>query len=68
MTWELFEVWSVDEDEYEQLVDTTKSLKEARELAKKQLTDNAVEVIIYREVNEELEEFERLTKNNSTNS
>jgi ClpP class serine protease len=68
MTWELFEVWTVDEDDYEQLVDTTKSLKEARELAKKQLTDNAVEVIIYREVNEELEEFERLTKNNSTNS
>lgn len=68
MTWELFEVWAVDEDDYEQLVDTTKSLKEARELAKKQLTDNAVEVIIYREVNEELEEFERLTKNNSTNS
>lgn len=68
MTWELFEVWAVDEDDYEQLVDTTRSLKEARELAKKQLTDNAVEVIIYREVNEELEEFERLTKNNSTNS
>ena len=34
MTWELFEVWAVDEDDYEQLVDTTKSLKEARELAK----------------------------------
>lgn len=68
MTWELFEVWAVDKDDYEDLVDTTKSLKEARELAKKQLTDSVVEVIIYREVNEELEEFERLTKNSSTNS
>jgi predicted RNase H-like HicB family nuclease len=62
MRWELFEVWSVSSDDHEELVDTTKSLKEARELAKQALTSGAVEAIIYREVNEELEEFERLTE------
>ena len=40
MSWELYEVWAVCED-YEVLVDTTKSLKEARQIAKKQLTDGA---------------------------
>lgn len=40
MSWELYEVWAVSED-YEVLVDTTKSLKEARLIAKKQLTDGA---------------------------
>lgn len=60
MRWELFEVVSVDEDGYEDIVDTTKSLKEARELAKKLLTDGAVEVIINREVDDVVEEFERL--------
>lgn len=60
MTWELYEVWAVDEDGHEELIDTTKSLKEARQLAKEQLTEGAVEVILYREVNDELEVFERL--------
>ena len=60
MRWELFEVVAVDEDGYEEIVDTTKSLKEARELAKQALTDGAVEVIINREVDEVVEEVERL--------
>lgn len=62
MRWELFEVVSVDEDGYEEVVDTTKSLKEARELAKNLLTEGAVEVIINREVDDVVEEVERLTE------
>lgn len=61
MHWEMYEVWSVDESGHEDLVDTTRSIKEARELAKQALTQGAVEIIIYKEVDEELEEFERLT-------
>lgn len=60
MRWELFEVVTVDEDGFEDIVDTTKSLKEARELAKQALTDGAVEVIINREVDDTVEEVERL--------
>lgn len=61
MRWELFEVIAVDDDGYETVVDTTKSLKEARELAKAALTEGAVEAIINREVDEVVEEVERLT-------
>lgn len=60
MRWELFEVVAVDDYGHEELVDTTKSLKEARELAKLALTDGAVEVIINREVDDVVEEVERL--------
>lgn len=60
MRWELFEVVTVDEDGFEDIIETTKSLKEARELAKKALTDGAVEVIINREVDDLVEEVERL--------
>lgn len=60
MSWELFEVWEVDEYGHEMFVDSTKSLKEARSIAQKTLTQTAVEIIIYREVNEELEEYERV--------
>lgn len=62
MPWEMYEVWSVDEEDREDLIDTTKSLKEARELAKQSLTDTVVEAIIYREVDGELEEFERIVR------
>ena len=61
MRWELFEVVAVGYDGYEKVVDTTKSLKEARELAKKMLTEGAVEIIINREVDDVVEEVERLT-------
>ena len=61
MNWELYEVWSVDEDGHEDLVDTTKSLKEARQLAQANITDYYVECIIYQENEEgELEELERI--------
>jgi hypothetical protein len=61
MNWELYEVWSVDEDGHEDLIDTTKSLKEAREIAQSNLTDDYVECIVYAEDPEgELVEIERI--------
>lgn len=44
MTWELYEVWAVDTAGHEELIDTTKSLKEAREIAA-----NEESAVIYRE-------------------
>jgi hypothetical protein len=58
MTWVQYEVWSVDEDGHEELIDTTNSLKEAKIIAKQGLQDNIVECIIYKEENGELEELE----------
>jgi hypothetical protein len=61
MNWELYEVWSVDEDGAEDLVDTTASLKEARAIAQATLTEYYVECIIYSEdENGDLIEIERL--------
>ena len=60
MNWELYEVWSVDEDGHEDLIDTTKSLKEAKEIAEAALEDFD-ECIIYRENEDgELIEIERV--------
>jgi len=63
MSWELYEVWCVDSDGHEELIDTTKSLKEAQELAGAALDEEDVsEVIIYRENEEgDLEEIERFS-------
>jgi hypothetical protein len=59
MNWELYEVWSVDEDGHELLIETTKSLKEAQAIARNSLTDYIVECIIYREdANGDLQEVE----------
>lgn len=61
MTWELYEVWSIDEDGHEDLVDTTKSLKEARQIADANLTEYYPEYIIYKEDDAgELIEIERI--------
>lgn len=61
MNWELYEVWSVDEDGHEDLIDTTKSLKEAREIANDNLSEYYTECIIYREDdNGDLVEVERI--------
>lgn len=60
MNWELYEVWSVDEDGHEDLVETTKSLKEARSIAQANITEYYAECVIYRENEEgELIEIER---------
>ena len=62
MTWEFYEVWSVDEDGHEELIDTTQSLKEAKQLAEESLTEYYAECIIYKEdANGDLVELERLT-------
>ena len=49
MIWELYEVWGVEADAHEELIDTTHSLKEAVTLAQESLTDQFVETIIYKE-------------------
>ena len=61
MTWELYEVWSEDDIGHQDLVETTKSLKEAREIAEATLVDFPA-VIIYKETEDgDTEEIERLT-------
>ncbi len=50
MSWEFYEVWSVDQDYHEELVDTTQSFKEAQDLASAALDDeNIIKAIIYKE-------------------
>jgi hypothetical protein len=63
MIWELYEVWAVEQDGHESLIDTTKDLKEARRLAEESLTEDFVECIIYKENEDgELEEVEVIAK------
>ena len=63
MTWELYEVWTEDDIGHEELVDTTKSLKEAQTLAKKSLEEEGITLaIIYKETDDgDIIEIERLT-------
>jgi hypothetical protein len=62
MIWELYEVWAVEFDGHEELINTTNSLKEAQQLAEESLTDDILEVIIYKEDEEgELIEVEVIT-------
>jgi hypothetical protein len=52
MNWELYEVWGIFEDDTEELIETTKSLKEAKAIAKLSLEDedeDIVECVIYYE-------------------
>lgn len=62
MSWELYEVWAVDEDNHESLIDTTRSLKEAQEIASATMKeDGIVEVVIYKETEDgDLEEIQRI--------
>ena len=61
MTWELYEVWTEDDIGHQDLLDTTKSLKEAREIAKTALADFPA-AVIYKETEDgDTEEIERLT-------
>lgn len=62
MNWELYEVWTIDEDGFEDLVDTTHSLKEARELAIASLSEESiVECVIFEEdPHGDLQEIERI--------
>jgi hypothetical protein len=66
MTWELYEVWTEDNDGHEELIDTTKSLKEAKILAEKALNDGLDLAVIYQETEDgDQKEISRLTKNDS---
>ena len=61
MTWELYEVWTEDDIGHKELIETTKSLKEARAIAQSSLIDYPV-AVIYRETEDgNIEEIERLT-------
>jgi hypothetical protein len=66
MTWELYEVWSEDDDGHEELIDTTKSLKEAKILAEKAIKDGALVAIVYQETEYgDQKEVSRLTIDDS---
>ena len=57
----MYEVWAVDNNGHETLIDTTKDIKRARLLAKESLDEINIECIIYRETEDgELELVERL--------
>ena len=58
MSWVQYEVWGVEEDGHEELIDTTNSLKEARQIAEQSLTDLITECIIYKDEDGELFEQE----------
>jgi hypothetical protein len=61
MSWEMYEVWAVDNNGHETLIDTTKDIKRARLLARESLDEINIECIIYRETEDgELELVERL--------
>ena len=62
MIWVQYEVWGVEEDGHEELIETTNSLKEARKIAETALTDQIVECIIYKEEDGELYEEEVIVK------
>jgi hypothetical protein len=62
MIWVQYEVWGVEEDGHEELIDTTNSLKEARRIAEQALTDLITECIIYKEEDGELYEEEVIVK------
>ncbi len=62
MTWELYEVWTEDEFGHQELVDTTKSYREAETLAQQSLVEGAYTVLIFKETDDgDIEEIERLT-------
>lgn len=63
MSLEFYEVWARDEDDHEELVETTIVKKQALELAKQCLEDGYVAGIVYQEDENgepvELQRFER---------
>jgi hypothetical protein len=55
MTWELYEVWAIDPDGHEELIETTQSLKQARTIA----AQHDVHVIYREDADGNLIEIER---------
>lgn len=65
MTWEHYELYSIDEDGNEELIDTDGSVKKLRQLVTLTLEEDEgiIECIIYQEDEEgELTELERISK------
>lgn len=63
MTWELYEVWAQNEDGHDELIDTTKSLKEARQLAKKALGEGFLSASVLRETEDgDFEEVDNISR------
>jgi hypothetical protein len=62
MSWVQYEVWGVEQDGYEELIDTTNSHKEARLIAEQSLTDEIIECIIYKDEDGELFEVEVIAR------
>jgi len=62
MSYELYEVWGVDEAGHEELLETTSSKKQASEIAQSSLGLGYLEIIVYQENEDgdmkELERFE----------
>ncbi len=52
MKFELYEIWTEDEFGHQELVDTTQSLKEAREIAQAAIDTGSLYVTIYRETDD----------------
>lgn len=59
MNWELYEIWAVAKDGSEDLIETTNSLKQAKQIAEVNIGDEICECVIYREdENGDLQEVE----------
>jgi hypothetical protein len=60
MNFELYEVWGVDEDEHEELLETTASRKEAEKIAEASLGLGYFQTVVYKEDdNGDLKEVDR---------
>jgi len=63
MIWEQYEVWAVSDDGFEELIESTKSLGEAKKIAKALIEQDYVAADVYREDEEgELELIESFDK------
>ena len=62
MTWELYEVWTEDEDGHQELIETTKSRTQAFEIAKAQLELGYFAAMVFQETEDgdtvEIQRFE----------
>jgi hypothetical protein len=63
MIWEQYEVWAVSDDGFEELIESTKSLGEAKKIAKALIEQDYVAADVYREDEEgELQLIESFDK------
>jgi hypothetical protein len=62
MTWELYEVWGEDDAGHQELIDTTKSLAEAKVIAETALEDVVIAIIYKERKDGELELVEEIQR------